>query len=77
MILSRPCISLGSLKFHRIVLNFCLPSRMPAFGKKYGLVFQFEDFLFRKVKLKTTPDGVFMSVLSFDWLVLHYQNHDK
>ena len=32
---------------------------------------QFEDFLFRKVKIKTTLDRVIMSILNFDWLVLH------
>ena len=44
---------------------------MPAFDIKYGLVIQFEDFLFRKIKLTTTVDGVVMSVFNFDWLVLH------
>ena len=50
---------------------FCLPSRTPTFDIKRGFVIQFEDFLFRKVKLMTTLDGVFMSVVNFDWLVLH------
>ena len=56
---------------------FCLPSRMPAFDKKKGLVIEFEDFVFRKVKLKTTLDGVFMSILYFDWLVLHKSWQEK
>ena len=50
---------------------FCLPLRTPAFDIKKGLVIQFEDFLFRKVKQKTTLDEVFMNVFNFDWLVLH------
>ena len=32
---------------------------------------QFEDISFRKVKLKATLDGIFMTVLNFDWLVCH------
>ena len=62
---------MGSLKYRRIVLIFCLPSRTPVFNTKKDFVIQFEDILFRKVKLKKTLDGVFMSILNFDWLVLH------
>ena len=46
-------------------------SRTPAFDIKKGFVIQFEGFLFKKVKLKTTLDDIFMSVLNFDCLVPH------
>ena len=62
---------MGSLKYHWIVLIFCLPSKTPAFDIKKGFVIQFEKLWFRKLKLKTALDGIFMSVLNFDWLVLH------
>ena len=54
-------------------LIFCLSLGTPAFDKKKGFGIQFEDFLFKKVKLKTMLDGVFMSksILNFDWLILH------
>ena len=61
----------GSLKYRKIVLIFCLPSRTPGSDIKEGLVIHFIDFLSRKVKLKTTLDGVFMSIINFDWLVLN------
>ena len=40
-----------SLKYLRIILIFCLPSRMPAFDIKKGSVIQFEDFA-KKSKAK-------------------------
>ena len=63
--------AVGSLKYRRFVLIFCLPSRTPAFDIKKDLVIQFEGFLFQKVKLMTMLYGVFMSFLNFNWLVLH------
>ena len=52
--------------------DFLFAIWIPAFDIKRGFVIQFEDFLFKKVKLKTMLDGAFMSVLNFEWW-----NHDK